>query len=284
MKRIISVLIIALMLFSNVAVGFANTTEQNTEIGHPNLNNYLEAYSAINDSVSIVEETENQIVLVSKYNDDLDASTVFTTITSEENGDIKIVNSNEYQTDILIIKADGDMILNGAKILVETDTTYFVNNTVQSISPNSTITPFGRRYNKWTLDCPYGSIADYKDLRQTIKDNLTFEQTVASILENTLISILVSRTVRAYGMPTISEQIAKDVTKQAIKDVINYYKDQNPASRSMSLVCYQYIHSTKGEIINGEHIYMCSIKYYANSNYTGYIAQSGVMYNIIKTD
>lgn len=29
MKKIISVLIIALMLFSNVIVGFANTTEQN---------------------------------------------------------------------------------------------------------------------------------------------------------------------------------------------------------------------------------------------------------------
>ena len=267
MKKFTSILLILSILLASAVTGFAdNTANENNNFNNDNINYYIDMYEAAATNVSIIEKNDDNATLNIVY--DLVDETIYSVVNieSETDGAVKIVCEENGKTDILKITNTGTVFINDSEIIVE-----------ETGNPSdSNIQPFARRYNKLQKDCPYGSPSDYSVLRgDPIKQVIRLENEIQDITVSAFVGYIFS-----LMFPQASFTTAAIGTIATY--VYSHIKNNDPSARAFSCITYQYIHKTKGELINGEHIFKNRIVYYLNPNYTTKIDED-IVYNIIKT-
>ena len=268
MKKLISMLLVCIFIFTNTFSCFANA---DVYTANEKLNHIIEEYSNAGFDVTLLDSNVNDRAYFMEII--LDEETIVSNMVTEVllNGDIKLTCTEAGKTDEILLKSNGEIYANNSKVIVKDDTQYF---TLED-QEDSSISPRGQHYNTWVQNCPYGSASDYnKQVGSPIKKVLTLQQAIADFTVGGLCGIII-------GL-LFSSTILGSLVAAGVAATINYFRNNNAKARSMSCKRVEYVHGKKGEIIDGVHIRKNVITYYANKDYTTKVDTS-VMYNKIKT-
>lgn len=265
MKKVLCMSLIGALILANSTTCLANNRyERSNRVSH-----IIDGY--INSGYELIFEkrkgNKEHLSMTIKIANEEIVSDVY--IEETPSGEIILNCFEGTKDDTVLIKPNGDIYANGAKVTVE--------ETIDGISPNeikgTSNTTYGRHYNVWTESCPYGTAADYSVIvGNTISKVLTFEQAIIDFTISALCGIIVGA--------LLPSSVGGALVATGVSTLINYYRNNKPAARAMSCKRFQYIHNSKGEVINGVCIRKHVIRYYADKTYTTRVATS-VLYNKI---
>lgn len=276
MKRtIISIVLVVTMIVTMTGSAFANDTSYENQAF-----TVMQLVKGINDAgydIEIESQSDSKIEYC------MDVFVNGANISSEnvveelDDGTIRLECKEADNTDIVFFKADGSIIANGEKVIVETSGC----NSINAYSDKYPVLK-GKHYNVMTTACPYGSSSDYTQYySNSSNSNIVFQQAIASFTVGALASILVGIVLTGVGMGA-GATVVSSLISSGISSVIYYFSNNNPGARAMSSTTYVYTHKTKGAYVgSGLYVYKHVVSYYAYPNFTTYITSSTV-YNKIQ--
>lgn len=140
-------------------------------------------------------------------------------------------------TDTIVLKANGDVYLDGNLIKIVKTSVPTVSNA--SLTDNMAIMPRAQRL-EFVSECPFGSRADYNDLTDNVSDNLMLEQEIRLITEAGFKMIVVAALSFATN-PIIGKYLGGVFSR-----ILSSIKKHNPYLRAFSIQYQRYVHGIYG--------------------------------------
>ncbi len=197
-------------------------------------------YADAADDIELIKEKNNYMEYKITYNfeEGKVVSVIKTYINDGGNQVLDITEGEKH--DVLTINSDGSLYIDGKKVIIEDDET-------ESLSLiNPPISTMGAHRVYWTNTPPYGSASDYSKLDHSGRKSLVCEKFIKDLT--------ISATIELIGAGLVSLGIAgawtAELFKECAKAIINWYKEQSPKGKALSLTFNRYVHKTKGFFVS----------------------------------
>ena len=201
------------------------------------------------------------------------------TITKDSIGNVTMISEEGEKNDIAIFKTNGDIILNGEKVIIE------VTETCSPIALEESSNDLTRqRYNRWQTNCPYGMSRDYTTYYSTVEVNYAFAQIIAEISMNILIATIAERAIPG-AQDNLTADVLEDMLADSLHQAVDYLEDTIPMGNAMSTATVRNVHNSLGAYNPslGVYVYKAYVNIYAKRNCEGIYYVSGEVYNVIAT-
>ena len=263
MKRL-TIFVLVLVLIVSSTTAFAGTNPNGDRV-ESRIRAYEEMGFEIETLENVMNTTQVNMNYITSSGNTIEAEVTFV---SKLNGDMEIVCVEPGATDTVLIKTNGDILINNEAVKITERV--IVSNGTQNL-----IEPLAQRYNRVQEACPYGVASDYDDLIREVEKYIEFERDLQEYALTAIISALIEALIPG-GVGLIAGT--------GVSVAMEYYADQTPYGQAISCKYRQYVHNVNGAYINGEYVYKFHVTFYRDENCTMMIPGGDeVFFNRIKT-